>query len=541
MDFDYIVIGAGSAGCVLANRLTEDGRHRVLLLEAGGSDRRPWLQVPIGYGKSFYDKRVNWMYRTEPDPGLGGRSGYWPRGKVLGGSSAINAMVFIRGHAGDFDDWEALGNPGWGWRDVLPFFRRMEDNAGGGDAWRGAGGPLHVAEVAGQVHPLCEAYLKAGEALGFARNADFNGAAPDGVGVYQITMRGGLRMSTARAYLRPSARRPNLRIATRSHALRVLFDGTRATGVEFRRKGRVETVRARREVILAAGSIGSPQLLQLSGVGPGSILDPLGIPIVLDSPQVGRNLQDLLCIDHLYRSRVPTLNDELLPWSGRLRVGLRYLVSRTGPLSLSVNQAGGFVRTRPDLPRPNIQLYFSPLSYTKATPGKRALMRPDPYPGFLLSAQPCRPRSRGWLQIVAADPDRAPAIFPNSLAVDEDVREIAEGALLLRRFAATPPLSAIIAEELQPGPAARSTADLIEDVRRRASTVFHPVGTCRMGPAMKESVVDASLRVHGLQGLRVVDASVFPTLTSGNTNAPVIMVAEKASELVLRDARAAGR
>jgi len=527
MEFDYIIVGAGSAGCTLAGRLSESGRHTVLLLEAGGSDRRLWIQMPIGYGMSFYNPAVNWMYRTEPEPALDGRRDYWPRGKVLGGSSSINAMVYIRGQPADFEDWRRLGNPGWGWADVLPYFLKAE-SAGGG--------PLHVSDVSGDCHPLCETYLRGAEEIGLQRILDFNGPSQEGVGLYRITMRGGLRMSAARAYLWPAMRRPNLRVETGAHATRLLFEARRAVGVEYRQRGATGRARARREVILAAGSINSPQLLQLSGVGPAPLLRRLGIEVVHESPAVGRHLQDHLCIDHLYRSRVPTLNQELGTWRGRLRAGLRYAALRRGPLSLSVNQGGGFIRTRPELERPDLQLYFSPLSYTRAAPGKRALMRPDPFPGFLLSAQPCRPTSRGHLQISAADPFTAPSIVPNSLSTAEDVRDLLEGAKLLRRLAAAPSLAAIIAEEMRPGAGVRSDEALLQDVRRRASSVFHPVSTCRMGPDPRQSVVSHELKVHGLGGLRVIDASVFPAITSGNTNAPTIMVAEKGAALVLDDA-----
>ncbi|BBK41996.1 choline dehydrogenase [Allostella vacuolata] len=535
-DYDYIIVGAGSAGCVLANRLTADGRFTVLLLEAGGSDRRFWIQVPIGYGKSFYNPQVNWMYRTEPDPALGGRQGYWPRGKVLGGSSSINAMVHVRGQAADFDDWQAAGNPGWGWADVLPYFRRSEDNAAGADAWRATGGPLHVSTIDRDRHPTCLAYLQACREAGLPITDDFNGAQQEGAGLYQIATKGGLRMSAARAYLHPATGRANLRVETDSHAARLLFDGRRARGIEYIRAGTRLVARARREVILAAGAINSPQLLQLSGIGPAALLRRHGIPVVLDAPAVGRNLQDHLCIDHLYRARVPTLNQQLRPWWGKLRAGLAYLALRRGPLAISVNQGGGFVRTRPGLDRPNMQLYFSPLSYTRGVPGKRALMQPDPFPGFLLSAQPCRPTSRGTIEIRSADPLEAPAIHPNSLATEHDRAELLEGSRFLRRLAAMPALSGIIAAEMEPGPAVRSDAELFEDIRRRASSVFHPVSTCRMGPDAAEAVVDHRLRVHGIGGLRVIDASAFPAVTSGNTNAPTIMLAEKGADLVLADA-----
>jgi choline dehydrogenase len=538
-DFDFIVVGAGSAGCVLAHRLTECGRYKVLLLEAGGSERRFWLQVPIGYGKSFYDPRVNWMYRTEAEPALAGRAGYWPRGKVLGGSSSINAMVFVRGQHEDFDDWCAMGNSGWGWADVLPYFRKLEDSARGPDAWRGRGGPLGVAEVTRDLHPLCNAFLRAGVEIGLPRNADFNGAVQEGVGCYEITVRDGLRMSTARAYLRPAMTRANLRVETGAHATRILFEGTRATGVAYSRNGAACTARAAREVIVCAGAVNSPQLLQLSGIGPAAHLRSLGLPVLRDSPDVGHHLQDHLCIDYLYRSRVPTLNDLLRPWHGKLWAGLRYLAARRGPLALSVNQGGGFIRSRPDLARPNMQLYFSPLSYTRAPAGERPLMSPDPFPGFLLSAQPLRPTSRGHVQIRSADPFDPARIVPNSLATQHDVEEMIEGAMLLRKLAAAPSLAAVIDDELSPGRAVATREQLIEDIRQRSSTVFHPVGTCRMGPDPQHSVVGPSLKVHGIEALRVVDASIFPALTSGNTNAPVIMVAEKGADLILADARAA--
>lgn len=536
-DFDYIVVGAGSAGCVLANRLTESGRHRVLLIEAGGSDRNFWVRMPIGYGKAFYDGRINWKYMTEPDPGTKGRQSYWPRGKVLGGSSSINAMVWIRGQPQDFDAWKALGNPGWGWDDVLPAFRRAENNAAGADDWRGVGGPLSVCDISRDVHALCQTYLAAGEAAGLGHNPDFNGASQEGVGIYQITTRRGVRASAATSYLRPAMRRENLVVETRAHVTRILFDGRRAVGVEYRRGGALTSARARAEVILSAGSVNSPQILQLSGIGDGALLGRYGIAVVADNPQVGGNLQDHLGIDYLYRSRLPTLNNILRPWWGRLLVGCRYLAFRNGPLSLSVNQGGGFFRTRPGLERPNMQLYFSPVSYIKAPPGKRPLMSPDPYPGFLLGLSNCQPTSRGHLQIRSADPFEAPEIHPNYLSTEHDVQELLEGVRFLRRLAGTPPMAGLIAEELKPGPEVTTEEALVDDIRARAGTVFHPAGTCAMGPDPASAVVDARLRVHGVEGLRVIDASIFPRLTSGNTNAPTIMVGEKGAELVLADAR----
>ncbi|HEY1385876.1 MAG TPA: GMC family oxidoreductase N-terminal domain-containing protein [Dongiaceae bacterium] len=535
-EYDYIIVGAGSAGCVLANRLTESGRHRVLLLEAGPSDRRFWVQVPIGYGKTYYDPRVNWMYQSEPIPGLNGRTNYFPRGKVLGGSSSINAMVYSRGQAGDFDDWAALGNPGWSWQDVLPCYKRMEDHALGAGPWHGAGGPLHVSTIDRVVHPLTNIYVKAGQEAGLAFNPDLNGETIEGVGIYQINTHRGLRMSAARAYLKPAHRRPNLRIETGALATRILFEGKRAVGVTYEHHGQHEA-RAGREVILSGGSINSPQLLQLSGIGPVDVLRNCSIAVLHESPAVGRNLQDHLCFDHVYRSKVPSLNNAFYPWWGLLKVGLQYILTRTGPLSLSVNQGGGFFRARPDSQRPDIQLYFSPLTYEKATPGVRALTRTDPFPGFTLSASPCRPTSRGHVQIRSADPREAPAIQPNYLSTNHDVEELLAGARFLRRLAETPSLKAIIAEELKPGSSVQSDEEHIADIRARCYSVFHPVSTCRMGPDPNDSVVDHRLRVHGLSGLRVIDASIFPTVTSGNTNAPAIMVGEKGADCVLADAR----
>jgi len=536
-EFDFIVVGAGTSGCVLANRLSASGQHSVLLLEAGASDSRFWLRTPIGYGMSFYNPRVNWMYRTEPDPGLGGRQGYWPRGKVLGGSSSINAMVFVRGQPRDFDDWAALGNPGWAWSDVLPYFRRLEDSVHGPSAVRGRGGPVHVSDVRADVHPLCENYLRAGEELGLARNPDINGISSEGVAINQITTRNGLRESASTAYLRPALRRSNLRLQTGAHVTRVLFDGLRASGVAFMQSGQETRCTARREVILAGGSINSPQILQLSGVGPGAALQALGIAVVADLPAVGCHLQDHLCIDHVYRSRVPTLNRELGTVWGKLWAGARYLLQRRGPLALSINQGGGFFRSREGLAHPDMQLYFSPLSYMRAVPGRRALTAPDRFAGFSLSAQPCRPTSRGFLELRSPDPMQAPRIVPNSLSTQGDRDDMLAATSFLRRLAAAPSLRDIIDHEILPGSSVQTAHSLMDDVAQRASTVFHPVSTCRMGPDPQHAAVDPQLRVHGVSGLRVIDASVFPTLTSGNTNAPTFMLAEKGADLVLAQHR----
>jgi choline dehydrogenase len=539
-EYDYIVVGAGSAGCVLANRLTAGGGLRVLLLEAGGSDRSLWIQVPIGYGRTFNDPRYNWMYEAEPDPALEGRRGFWPRGKVLGGSSSINAMVYVRGQPGDFDDWRDAGNPGWSWAELLPYFKKLEDHAWGASEFHGAGGPVHVSDVSASVHPLCTTFLNACSALEIPYTRDFNGAHPEGAGLWHVTIKDGVRVSTSNAYLRPIRHRANLSVQLRAHATRIVFDGTRATGVEYLQHGRRQVAQVRREVLLSAGAINSPQLLELSGVGEAQRLRGFEIPLIADSPAVGRGLQDHLAVSYFYRSRIPTLNDQLAPFFGKVKAALRYAFDRGGPLAMSVNQAGAFVRSRPELTRPNLHIYFNPASYSTTTLGsRRRLLNPDPYPGYLMSFNTCRPKSRGSVHIRSRNPLAAPAIVPNMLAAEEDVRDVVDGARVLRRIAGAAPLAQVTEAEREPGAAVQSDADVLTDFRHRAGTVFHASCTCAMGPDPRTAVVDARLRVHGVTGLRVVDAAIFPNLTSGNTNAPTIMVAEKAADLILADSGAA--
>ena len=533
--FDFVIVGAGSAGSVLANRLTTSGKYTVLLLEAGGSDKTPWIQVPIGYGKVFYDAAVNWKYITEPDPNLDNRPIYWPRGKVLGGSSSINAMVYVRGHRNDYAEWNAAA-PGWGWSDVEPLFRRMEDWDGAPSPARGTGGPLGVHDVLPEVHPLTRVYLEAAAQAGFPTNADYNGPDMEGAATYQITTKGGFRASAARSYLDPARKRANLEIRTRAHVTRVLFDGKRAVGVEYRHKGQIKTARARAEVILSGGAINSPQLLQLSGIGPGQVLQDHGIDVRLDAPQVGRNLQDHLGSDNLFVSRVASLNQELGPLLGKMKVALHYALNRKGPLSLSLNQGGGFIRVMEDSPGPDLQLYFSPVSYTRAPVGVRPLMSPDPFPGLLIGFNPCKPTSVGHLQIQSPDPFAAPAMHPNYLSTEHDRALMLAGSKLMRRMAATPAMSAVIERELLPGAQVEDDAAIDAYIRKTAWTVFHQCSTCRMGSDPATSVVDPRLRVRGIDGLRVADASIFPSIPTGNTNAPAIMVGEKASDLILQDA-----
>jgi choline dehydrogenase len=525
---DYLIVGAGTAGCVLAERLSADPRRRVAVLEAGGSDLRFWVRVPIGYGRTFNNPAVNWMYEAEAEPALGGVRSFWPRGKVLGGSGSINAMVYIRGQPSDFDDWQASGNPGWDWATVRGHFEAIEARSGGA---------LTVTDVSAAAHPLCQAYIAASATLGYAYTQDFNGPQPEGVGIYPITTRGGFRASTSTAFLRPALKRPNLQLLTRAQALKIEFEGRRAVGVSYRQGGGMRTIRAERAVILSAGSVNSPQLLQLSGLGPGALLQRHGITPVHVLPAVGRNLQDHLGINYVYRSRVPTLNNELAPWWGKVRAGIRYALTRRGPLSMSVNQGGGFVRSTEGLRVPDLQLYFNPASYTATRERTRRLMNPDSFPGFISSFNSCRPTSRGHIEVRSPDPTIAPAIFPNYLSTEQDRLDVLRGARLLRRLAAAPPLAAVIERELFPGPGKTSDEQLLQDFRQRSGTVFHPVSTCMMGPDAASAVVDARLRVHGIENLRIIDASVFPSITSGNTNAPTAMVADRGAKLVIEDER----
>ncbi len=533
--FDYIIVGAGSAGCVLAKRLCAS--DRVLLLEAGGSDRSPLIQVPLGYGLTFADPKYNWMYTTEPDPALNQRASFWPRGKVLGGSSSINAMVYIRGQQSDYDDWAAAGNPGWSWDEVLPYFKKHEDHVFGANAHHGAGGELRVSDFADQVHPLCERFLQAGKNLGFARTQDFNGALKEGFGLWQMTIRDGRRASSANAFLRPALQRSQLVLKTHAHVTRVLLEDKKAVGVECLIAGVKQTFTARKEVILSGGAINSPQLLQLSGIGDQALLEKVGVPLVLHAPRVGQGLQDHVCVSYFFKSKVPTLNDQLNPWYGKLWAGLRYAFTRRGPLGMSVNQAGAFVRSRPGLARPNLHLYFNPISYSAATikPGRFKITNPDAFSAFLISFNTCVPTSRGSVSITSNNPLDKPRIETHFLTTEHDLRDIVEGSRMVRSIANSQPLADVLESEHLPGVGVQSDADILQDFRSRAGSVYHASCTCAMGPDPASSVVDARLRVHGIASLRVVDASVFPTVTSGNTNGPVMMVAEKAAEMILQD------
>jgi choline dehydrogenase len=529
--FDYIVVGAGSAGCVLANRLTASGRHRVLLLEAGGRDSNVWIHIPLGYGKLFANPKVNWLYKTEPEPELNNRQVIQPRGKVLGGSSSINGLLYVRGQHEDYDHWRQLGNTGWSFADVLPYFRRAEDQERGADDLHGVGGHLKVSNVC-EPHPLCEAFIAATQACGFPRNDDFNGPSQEGVGYFQLTSRNGRRWSTAVGYLKEARRRPNLKVETNALATRIVFEGRRAVGVEYRQGDATRTAYADGEVILSGGAFNSPQLLQLSGLGPEKLLREHGIAVIADLPGVGADLQDHLQIRMQYVCTEPiTMNDVINDWRTRYAAGLRYLVSRKGLLTIGAGYAGAFLRTRPDLATPDVQLHF--LIFSADSAGATL----HPFPGFIVSVCQLRPESRGYVAIKSRDPAAAPAIHMRYLTSRFDCDTVTDGMKLLRRIMARPAMRRYIAEERAPGEQCVSDAELLSYARDTATTVYHPTSTCRMGPDAS-AVVDERLRVRGFEHLRVVDASIMPTVVSGNTNAAAVMIGEKGSDMILQDAKA---
>lgn len=532
--FDYVVVGAGSAGCVLANRLSEGGRYSVCLLEAGPADRYLWIHIPIGYGKTMFHPVYNWGFHTEPDPNMNNRRLYWPRGRTLGGSSSINGLIYVRGQKEDYDRWAALGNRGWSWDDCLPYFRRLEHNELGAGPTRGVDGPLWASTIR-QPHALVDAFIAASNRLGVRTAEDFNTGDQEGVGYYQLTTRHGWRCSTAVAYLKPARHRANLHVETDALASRIRFDGTRATGVRFLQHGEMREVSARREVVLTAGALQSPQLLQLSGVGPAALLRELGIPVVADRAGVGENLQDHLQVRLIYEVTKPiTTNDLLRSWTGRAKMGLEWALFRSGPLAVGINQGGMFCRALPDeAATPDIQFHFSTLSADSAGGEVHA------FPGCTYSICQLRPESRGSVRIRSTEMRDAPSIVPNYLATDLDRRTTVAGVRFARRVAATQPMAALMKREVRPGADAQSDDELLHFCREYGQTIFHPSGTAKMGMANDPlAVVDERLRVYGTRGLRVVDCSIMPTLVSGNTNVPIVMVAEKASDMILADARA---
>jgi choline dehydrogenase len=534
--FDFVIVGAGTAGCVLANRLTADGRFRVLLLEAGGKDDWIWIHVPIGYLYTQNNPRTDWCFRTEVEPGLGGRALAYPRGKVLGGCSSINGMIYMRGQARDYDLWRQMGNPGWSWEEVLPYFRKSEDFFRGADEWHGIGGEWRVEGV--RVHwEILDAFREAAAEVGIPKIEDFNRGNNEGCSYFHVNQRRGVRWSTAKAFLRPALSRPNLEL--RMHALtrRLLFEGRRVIGVEYERDGAVHRVYARREVLLAAGAIGSPQILQLSGIGPGPLLRAFGIAVVHELPGVGENLQDHLQIRPVYKVYgTRTLNEQANSLVGKARIFFQYMLFRSGPMAMAPSTLGAFAKSSPEYETPNLQYHVQPLSLDRF--GEPL----HPFPAITPSVCNLRPTSRGHVRIRSADPHEPPVIRPNYLATPEDRRVAAEALRLTRRIMAARALARFRPEEFRPGADLQSDDELADAAGRIGTTIFHPVGTCRMGPASdRNSVVDARLRVHGSGGLRVVDASIMPTITSGNTCSPVIMIAEKAADMILEDARQAQR
>lgn len=529
--FDYIVVGGGSAGCVLASRLSEDLKTHVLLLEAGPPDRSIWIHLPIGYGKTMWSDTYNWRFNTDSVSTMNGRPIYWPSGKTLGGSSSINGLIYIRGQRQDYDHWAALGNDGWGYDDVLPYFIRSEGNQRGASQYHGGNGPLKVSDI-GAKHELIEAFIGGAQQIGVPRTDDFNGARQDGAGYYQLTTWKGWRCSTANAYLDPARSRPNLQIETGAFAAEVMTAGKRAIGVRYRQGGVMKNAHCKAEVLLAAGSLQSPQLLQLSGIGPRALLEQYGIAVVVDAPGVGANLQDHLQIRLGFECTRPiTTNDQLNSWFGRIKLGLQWVLFRSGALAVGINQGGCFMRALPaEAKTPDIQFHVATLSADMA--GGKV----HPYSGFTMSVCQLRPESRGHIRIRSRDPFEAPEMQPNYLNTELDRRTAVAAVKAARAIAASASMRPYVLREIKPGPTATSDADLLEFCRNNGATIFHYTGTCRMG-SDPLAVVDARLRVHGVAGLRVVDCSVMPTLVSGNTNAPTIMLAEKAAEMIRADAR----
>ena len=525
--FDYIIVGGGSSGSVLANRLSENPQNSVCLLEAGPKDWSPWIHLPIGYAKTMWDPRFNWKFETEPEPAMNDRPIYWPRGKTLGGSSSINGLIFIRGQKEDYDGWRDLGNPGWGWDDVLPYFKKAEGNDRLGEPLHSKTGPLKASSIP-KKHALVEAFIKAANALGVPTTEDFNNLTQEGVGYFQLSTHKGLRCSAAVAYLKPAKERSNLTILTNSQVSKVIFENKKAVGVEFIQQGSKKTIRSNKEVILSAGAIQSPQILQLSGVGPAKLLQELNIPVVHDLPGVGENLQDHLQFRLIYELNQPiSTNIQLSSWFGQLKMGLEWLLFRGGPLSIGINQGGLFTRVMKDSKTPDIQFHMATLSADMA--GGKV----HPFSGFTMSVCQLRPESRGYVRIQSADPLSPPKMVANYLATQLDRDTSVAAVNFARKIAQTEPMRSLVTREVKPNKP-QSDEEILEFCRNTGATIFHPTGTCQMGPDSNPmAVLDSSLRVRGVEGLRVVDCSAMPTVPSGNTNWPAVMLGERAADLIL--------
>ena len=530
-EFDYVIVGAGSAGCVLANRLSADPDQRVLLLEAGGNDNYIWIHVPVGYLHTHNNRRTDWCFKTEAEVGLNGRTLNYPRGKVLGGSSSINGMIYMRGQTRDYDQWRQMGNAGWAWEDVLPYFRRSEDFFRGADEAHGANGEWRVEEARVR-WDILDAFREAAGQVGIPKTDDFNRGDNEGCGYFHINQRRGVRWNTSKGFLRPVMNQSNLTVLTGAQARRIRFEGRRASGIELRHNGMETYVHARREVILAAGAVASPPLLQLSGIGPGPLLQGFGIPVRHELPGVGENLQDHLQLRMAFKVRnVKTMNERAASLVGRAMMGLEYILLRRGPLTMAPSQLGAFAKSDPSRETPDLQYHIQPLSLPKFGDPL------DPFPAITTSVCNLRPESRGHIRIKSPDPFDAPAIRPNYLSTPGDRKVAAEAIRLTRRICAAPAMQKYQPEEFRPGAAAQGDEDLANAAGDIGTTIFHPIGTAKMGDDPM-AVVDARLRVRGIDGLRVVDASVMPTITSGNTNSPVIMIAEKACDMIKEDRRA---